>query len=256
MAAQIWFKTLVLAYHAANGSGHPTFRHGQTLHPSLSTTLCYRQTACYSLTARGAQLPLNKFTTVCCPGSTMVERAPRWHQVSRNSAHLQTKNSSYLILNVSLCSSPYSIWWSWCTWFLQCLICIHKVECTDSITINTHFYRGEVRKSVCQGNRLRRGNTQFVVLRAEMLKSAKTFCFRRVLLPFTAAFTAHFLCNSWDERRRAAGSCNWFASPAETHTHTHTHTQVTGKQNCHDDGTSLFKQSADSWSSRVKLGAG
>ena len=28
----------------------------------------------------------------------------------------------------------------------------------------------------------RRGNTQFVMLRAEMLKSAKTFCFRRVLL--------------------------------------------------------------------------
>lgn len=66
----------------------------------------------------------------------------------------------------------------------------------------------------------RRGNTQFVVLRAEMLKSAKTFCIRRFLLPFTAAFTAHSLWNSWDGRRRELGSCNWFASPADTHTHT------------------------------------
>ncbi len=41
-----------------------------TLHPSLSSMLCY------SLTVRGAHLPLNRTRTVCCPGSTIVERAP------------------------------------------------------------------------------------------------------------------------------------------------------------------------------------
>ncbi len=52
------------------------------------------QSACYSLTTRLAQLPFNKVMTVCCPGSTMVEPTPHWHQVSRNSAHLQMENSS------------------------------------------------------------------------------------------------------------------------------------------------------------------
>lgn len=37
---------------------HPS--HGQTIHPSPSTTLCYCQSACYSPTMRRAQLPLSK----------------------------------------------------------------------------------------------------------------------------------------------------------------------------------------------------
>ncbi len=57
VAAQIWFQTLALAYRAVNPG------HGQTIH-------------CYSLTVRVAQLPLNKITAVCCPGSTAMEQAP------------------------------------------------------------------------------------------------------------------------------------------------------------------------------------
>ncbi len=61
MAARIPFKTLVLACRAANGSG-PSYIQDKvkTLHHSPSTTLCYCQTACYSLTTRRVQLPLNK----------------------------------------------------------------------------------------------------------------------------------------------------------------------------------------------------
>ncbi len=51
----------------------PILHPGQTLHPSPSTTLCYCLMACYSLSARWVHLLFNKITTVCCPGSTMVE---------------------------------------------------------------------------------------------------------------------------------------------------------------------------------------
>ena len=46
--ARIRFKTLVLAYRAANGSG-PHLGHGQTLHPSPFTPLCICQSACCEL---------------------------------------------------------------------------------------------------------------------------------------------------------------------------------------------------------------
>lgn len=78
----------------------------------------------------------------------------------------------------------------------------------------------------------RRGNTQLVVLQAEMLKSAKAFCIQRVFLPFTAAFTEHSL---------DAGKCR----AAVIGLRAHTNTQVTGKQNCQDDGTKPVK--ALSW---------
>lgn len=43
--------------------------------------------------------PTNKIQTVCCPDSTTVERAPRWHQDSRNSKHvsLQTETKKLLL---------------------------------------------------------------------------------------------------------------------------------------------------------------
>lgn len=103
----------------------------------------------------------------------------------------------------------------------------------------------------------RRGNTQFVVLTAEVLKSAKTFCFRRVLLPLTAAFTAHSPVTA----ERDAGECTAAVIGSLhllrlTHTHTHAHIQVTGKQNCQNDKTTLFRESADSQSSSPTLRAG
>ncbi len=78
--------TCLLCCELARPILHPG--HGQTLHLSQSNILCYCQTACYSLTTRGAQLPLNKITPVCCPVSTMVEQTLRWRQDSRNSTHL------------------------------------------------------------------------------------------------------------------------------------------------------------------------
>ncbi len=71
---------------------HPTTRTWSNLTPKpVHYTLLL---ACYSLSAREAQLPLIKITSVWCPGSTVVERAPCWHQVSRNFTYLQTENSS------------------------------------------------------------------------------------------------------------------------------------------------------------------
>lgn len=43
----------------------PTSGHGQTIHPSQLTMLCYCQMACYSLSMKGAHLPLRKIPTVC-----------------------------------------------------------------------------------------------------------------------------------------------------------------------------------------------
>lgn len=51
------------------------------VHPGLCQTVHHSYAlpchlACYSLNSIGPRLPLNKITTVCCPGSTMVKWAP------------------------------------------------------------------------------------------------------------------------------------------------------------------------------------
>ena len=113
----------------------------QPIHSAL-----HLPSACCSLTASQT---LNKITTVCCPGSYMVERAPQWHQDSRKSTHLppQTKdtslltipwikklNSSTLVpliwhLPIALCSLAFmkKIVLSW---FLKFWVCALMVECT------------------------------------------------------------------------------------------------------------------------------
>ncbi len=65
VAAWIWFNTLLPCCEWLWPILHPG--HGQTIHPSLSTTLCYCQMDWFSFTVRGVQLPLNKITTVWCP---------------------------------------------------------------------------------------------------------------------------------------------------------------------------------------------
>ncbi len=129
VAAWIRFKTLVLAYRAVNGSG-PSDIQDMTPQPVLYALLL----------PNGLLLPRCEGgpATLCCLGSTVVEQAPYWHQVSRNtsssvadwklirsdctSAHEKKKPSiSYLSLNVAL----GALWW-----FLQFLVSIHMVECT------------------------------------------------------------------------------------------------------------------------------
>ncbi len=77
-AAWIHFKTLVLAHCTSRTwSNHKP----QSVHYALLLLPHYE----------GAQLLPNKITTVCCPGSTMVEQVHHWHQNIRNSTHLPFK---------------------------------------------------------------------------------------------------------------------------------------------------------------------
>lgn len=66
----------------------------------LSAFMCHLSSAAHPecsipVSRQPVQLLLNKITTFCSPGSTMLERAPHWHQDTRNSTPLssQTENS-------------------------------------------------------------------------------------------------------------------------------------------------------------------
>ena len=73
------------------GKAHSTLR---TWSNNTSQTL--GQMAVYSVTTRGPQLWQKKILIVCCPGSTMVERAPLWNHDSRNRWPLRCRRRTHL----------------------------------------------------------------------------------------------------------------------------------------------------------------
>lgn len=87
MAAWIWFRSLVL-YCAASGSG-PSYIQVIVKTASPLRSITDNRPATRSL----RDGPNNNIMTVCCRGSTIVERAPHWHQDSRTWSHLQPETT-------------------------------------------------------------------------------------------------------------------------------------------------------------------